>query len=71
MARVSPVHSDDGSVKEGSQSSVKATKVNSKKGEEPMDVDAENASGSEEESEYEIEAILDAKRGSFPNVRQS
>jgi hypothetical protein len=39
---------------------------------ERMDVDGEDedASGEEdaEEEEYEIEAILDAKKGSFPNV---
>jgi len=40
-----------------------------KTSDEPMDVDNEEGSGGEGEEEYEIEAILDAKRGSFPNGR--
>jgi hypothetical protein len=62
MARVSPGHSD-ASEELAPTKAQKATKS-----EEPMEVDADG-SGEEEEEEYEIEAILDAKKGSFPDVR--
>lgn len=34
-----------------------------------MEVDGDEGSGGEDDEEYEIEAILDAKRGPFPDVR--
>lgn len=62
---MAPAHSDDESA-----SVVRANKKSKKVEEEPMDVDEEEEQeGSEEESEYEIECILDAKRGSFPEGR--
>lgn len=71
MAKVSPINSDDESPN-GTTSSAKG-KANSKmkKDVSPMEVDEEEEEGEEggeEESEYEIEAIIDAKRGSFPEV---
>ncbi|KAG5643804.1 hypothetical protein DXG03_009627 [Asterophora parasitica] len=73
MAKVSPVRSVGGSDNEGTPSPPKTAGKKSKKAsEEPMEVDNEDeeeASEDEGEEEYEIEAILDAKRGSFPEGR--
>lgn len=70
MAKVSSVHSDTDGGGEGAVPK-QANKKPAKAVEEPMDVDegegVDDGSGAEEE--YEIEAILDAKRGSFPEVR--
>lgn len=62
MARVSPAASD------GSEEVAHAKGQKTKKSEQPMDVDGDE-DGGEDEEEYEIEAILDAKKGSFPEVR--
>jgi hypothetical protein len=61
MARVSPAASDGG----GDVAHAKDQKAT--KSEQPMDVD-EGEDGGEDEEEYEIAAILDAKKGSFPQV---
>lgn len=66
MANVSPVHSGDESAN-GEKRVDQAANTKSKKNGEAMDVDG-SESENENESEYEIEEILDAKRGSFPEV---
>jgi hypothetical protein len=63
MARVSPIHSD------ASEEVAPAKDKKAKKSEQPMEVDEDEDSGEEGGEEYEIEAILDAKKGSFPDVR--
>ena len=64
MTRVSPVHSD------ASEEVASAKSKKAKDSDQPMEVDDSEGTGDgEEEEEYEIEAILDAKKGSFPNVR--
>ncbi|KAG6841461.1 hypothetical protein C0991_010886 [Blastosporella zonata] len=69
MAKVSPVRSD---IESGDEQSPTESSPN-KKGktvEEPMDVDDDEAGeDGDEEPEYEIEQILDAKRGAFPEGR--
>ncbi|KAG6881242.1 hypothetical protein C0995_002527 [Termitomyces sp. Mi166 len=68
MAKVSPVHSDGESDDERSQKN-RANKKN-QVDEQSMEVDGDEGGEEEnEEEEYEIEEILDAKRGSFPNER--
>jgi hypothetical protein len=71
MAKVTAARSDDDGDSGAPKANTKATKDKTQKGGEPMDVDEDNQneSGDEEEEEYEIEKILDAKRGSFPEVR--
>jgi hypothetical protein len=61
MARVSPLHSND------SEELAPAKSQQSKKTEQAMEVDDEGGSQADSE-EFEIEAILDAKKGSFPDV---
>ncbi|KAG6898303.1 hypothetical protein C0992_011894 [Termitomyces sp. T32_za158] len=72
MAKVSPVHSDGES--DAGRSPKEPVEKTSKDGDQSMEVDEnegqEDGNGEEaEEEEYEIEEILDAKRGSFPNGR--
>ncbi|KAF5383609.1 hypothetical protein D9615_003728 [Tricholomella constricta] len=72
MAKVSSVHSDDESKKERTPPINHSSKKSKKVAEEPMEVDEEEddeGGTGTEESEFEIEAILDAKRGSFPEGR--
>jgi hypothetical protein len=64
MAKVSPAHSED----ESEEIALVKDNPMATKSEEPMDVDDDEGNGDDDEEEYEIEAILDAKRGSFPNV---
>ncbi|KAG6907892.1 hypothetical protein DXG01_006999 [Tephrocybe rancida] len=69
-AFVSPVHSDGDSEDERPQSKAPSNKKNKSAEEEPMEVVDDAKDGEEEpEEEYEIEKILDAKRGSFPEGR--
>jgi hypothetical protein len=73
MAKVSPINSSDNEGSPNGATSSAKGKANSKvkKDVSPMEVDDEGEGGEEggeEESEYEIEAIIDAKRGSFPEV---
>jgi len=81
MARVSPVNSDGESADDGgsgNRKSISKASANAKKDsaepesvndDEQHDDEGEGSDDvSEEESEYEIEAILDAKRGTFPGV---
>ncbi|GLB43387.1 putative chromo shadow domain containing protein [Lyophyllum shimeji] len=72
MAKVSPLRSDGESASDsGAHANKKTKKVAKDVEEDGMEVDdAENGEeDSGEEEEYEIEAILDARRGSFPEGR--
>lgn len=76
MVRVSSVVSDTQSTNEATTSGAQgATKAIGESPGPNKDNDAQaddgEAGGDEEESEYEIEAIIDAKRGAFPEVRPS
>jgi hypothetical protein len=62
MANASPVPSDP------SEGVAPAKSPKDKKSEQPMEVDDNDNAGEESEEEYEIEVILDAKKGSFPDV---
>jgi hypothetical protein len=62
MPKASPVPSDS------SEGVAPAISTKAKKSEEPMVVDGDEDGGEESEEEYEIAAILDAKKGSFPDV---
>ncbi|KAF8074716.1 hypothetical protein FPV67DRAFT_1574815 [Lyophyllum atratum] len=71
MAKVSLARSEVESASESDdRASKKTKKTENKVVQEHMDVDEEEGDeGSDDEPEYEIEAILDAKRGSFPEGR--
>lgn len=63
MVSISPVHSDD----EGANGAAQSSKKDAKSKEDVEAVDpSEEVEASE--SEFEIEEILDAKRGAFPGV---
>jgi len=66
MVNISTIHSDDEGTNGAAQSSKKDAK--SKKDVEVVDSENHEEVGASD-GEFEIEKILDAKRGAFPEVR--
>lgn len=63
---VAPVHSES----ESEQETRRAAGKDKPSARDAMDVDDEGQDGGEEDEEYEIEQIVDARMGMFPAVRQ-